>query len=213
MSFGFAQSTRNFLDLFGRFGDPRRNLRGVADWAQPVVVADRFRDDDEGSVYGIQAFTPGAANEFSSVAFGSAVNDWDCLAFAIEQVGGGVHQFDVHLFTPIAPYNPVVNLNPVGLFQPGLITDRAFTFRSVQGVGGTAPTLPAIFGPLTEFFTTNSTGRSSVNMWREGGFFNPPIRIYKDVTLCLQQKALGAGGARIDMTCSILYVERPKASR
>jgi len=192
----------------------------MMDSVLPVVVVDRFRDDDEGSIFGINAFCSGTANEFPSCSFGSGENDWELLAITALWVDWNLlisssKTLEFHLFTPINPYNPVQTPAPAGFFQTGLLTNRAFTFGTVIGLGGTNPAPPTIPGPtLNEFIFPASQGtiRNCFEA-QPGPVYDPPIRIYRNVTLTIQ--FIGTIGVVIPtrMVCSILYRERPKVSR
>lgn len=210
--------TRRTLDLFGRWGDPRTNLRSMLSGIIPVAVVDDFKDDDRGSIFGINAFSAGTANEFPAVSFGSTVNDWELLAITSLWVDwrglvAGGKDFEFHMFTPINPYNPVATASPVGFFPTGLLTNRAFTFGTVVGLGGTNPAPPVLLGPALQWHELSSDSRI-LNVFRFAAFphFDPPIRIYRNVTLTIQ--FIGTIGVVIptQMVCSILYRERPKVS-
>lgn len=184
----------------------------------PVAVVDDFRDDDRGSIFGINAFTNGTANEFPAVSFGSTVNDWELLAITALWVDWqGLIQagklFEFHLFTPINPYNPVATLNPAGFFPTGLLTNRAFTFGTVVGLGGTNAAVPTLLGPTIHHFELTGNSRD-VQMFERAAYptYDPPIRIYQNVTLTVQ--FIGTIGVLIptSMVVSILYRERPKVS-
>lgn len=215
---GWRPITKRTLDLFGRWGDPRTNLRSMLSGIIPVAVVDDFLDDDRGSIFGINAFSAGTANEFPAVSFGSGTNDWELLAITALWVNwnGLVQagkQFEFHLFTPINPYNPVATPSPVGFFPTGILSNRAFTFGTVVGLGGSNPAIPLLLGPTIHHFEI--TGNSlDVQVFERAGTprFDPPIRIYKDVTLTIQ--FIGTIGVVIptSMVCSILYRERPKVS-
>jgi len=208
--------TKRTLDLFGRWGDPRTQLKSMWDGVIPVVVVDRFRDDDEGSVFGINAFCSGNPNEFPSVSFGSAVNDWEILQIpqvSIDYAGlGGSKVFGMHMFTPIDPYNPALNIAPAGFFRSGMINNRAFTFGTVSALGGTNPVLPAVFGP--DLVSPGVTSFSSFSRFLgQGGqqLYLPPIRIYRDTTFTIQWNGT-IGGTFMQLFVSMLYRERPKVS-
>lgn len=206
------------LDLFGRWGDSRTQLRSMMDGILPVAVVDRFRNDDEGSVYGINAFAFSVANEFPSVSFGSAVNDWELLqvnGLAPNYNGaGGARVKTFHIFTPVDPYNPATTINPVGFFVPGLITNQAFTLGTVRGIGGSNPALPTVLGPgfggpLNVI--TAITWSVQVADWGEG-MLRYPIRVYRDTTLTIQYSGTLPAGIPVDMALSIMYRERPKVN-
>jgi hypothetical protein len=209
--------TKRSLDLFGRWGDPRTNLKSMLDTVLPVVVVDRFRGDDEGSIFGIRAVTGPIVNEYPSVNFGSAVNDWELLgvsAVGVFYTGAvGSKFFDIHLFTPIAPYNPAVNLDPVGFFRSGLLNNRAFTFGTVSAIAGSNPGLPLIRGPSIQgpWSTTISTWVSFFEGFGNLSNQTTPMRIYADTTLSFQY-AGSLTGLPIYLDVSILYRERPKVS-
>jgi len=209
--------TKRTLDLFGRWGDPRTNLRSMLSGIIPVAVVDDFADDDRGSIFGINAFSAGTANEFPAVSFGSTVNDWELLAITAGWVNFnglvGNKTFEFHIFTPINPYNPTSTLNPAGFFPTGLLTNRAFTFGTVVALGGSNPAVPTLLGPTLQW-VDRVTDANRVSLYFRGGLqrFDPPIRIYKNVTLSIQ--FIGTIGVVIatSMVVSILYRERPKVS-
>ena len=200
--------TKRTLDLFGRWGDSRTQIRGMLDHAVPVVVVDTFRDDDEGSVYGIHARGGSAPFSFASVNFGSAVNDWELLQLTSLSYSAGFipNTVQIHMFTPIAPYNPALNLSPVGFFPPALINNRAFTFGTVTGIGGHNPALPPFAGPSMMPFVGGVLELDFVQPF----VFDPPIRIYRDTTLTFQW--LGSTIGAVSIFADILYRERPKVS-
>lgn len=208
--------TKRVLDLFGRWGDSRTNLRSMMDGIIPVVVVDRFRDDDEGSVFGLSAFaSAGPAGELPSVSFGSAVNDWELIQIVTTQIRFSTNTarlIQTHLFTPVAPYNPALTPSPVGFFGPGLIPNRNFTFGTVVAIGGYNPVPPTFTGlNLIAPRASGAFTRTSpiVDLRYQ---FSTPIRIYRDVTLTIQWIGTVAGGEFADMDVSILYRERPKVS-
>ncbi len=216
---GYTNVGKRTADLFRRWRSSELGLRAMWNAILPVVVVDRYRDDDEGSIYGLTVFTGGNPTEFPSAAFGSGVNDWELLgihAGIFFPVGAsGFANLRAHLFTPILPYNPVVNLNPVGFFSNQLLTNRDFTFGTVQGVGGTNPVLPFqtgfqpgghhIVSSIGGFFTPIWGFRSNYAR------FDPPIRIFADVTLAAQLISPVFGGLSTGWEVSILYRERPKS--
>ncbi len=211
--------TRRTLDLFGRWGDPRTNLRSMLSGIIPVAVVDDFRDDDRGSIFGISAFSLGTANEFPACSFGSSINDWELLGIPditlnYDGLFAAPTVLEFHMFTPINPYNPVATLNPVGFFPNGLLTNRAFTFGTVNGFGGSNPAVPALLGPTIQRHS-NVTNSAFTSIFERAGMplFDPPIRIYAGVTLSIQ--FIGTIGIIIptQMLCSILYRERPKVSQ
>ena len=211
--------TKRTLDLFGRWGDPRTQLRGMMDMVLPVAVVDRFRDDDEGSIFGLNAFTTGPVGEFPSISFGSNVNDWELLQIASISMdynsGAGTLIQAIHMFTPIAPYNPATTIVPLGFFTPGMINNRAFTLGSVQAIGGTTPLPPVVLGPevVPRAQQVSFPAISPItNDFLSYQPFNPPIRIYRDVTLTIQYVGSLPGGVPAEMTVSIIYRERPKVS-
>lgn len=201
--------TKRTLDLFGRWGDSRTQLRSLLDVAVPVVVVDRFRDDTEGSIFGIHARGGSVGLEFPSVSFGSAVNDWELhavtsLSYSSTSTPSTV---GIHLFTPIFPYNPALNPSPVGIFRPALINNRAFTFGTVQAVGGSNPAFPPAAGPSLMPFVF---GGSTLDFFQPFAF-DPPIRVYRDTTLTFQWFG-DTSPTGLSIFIDILYVERPKVS-
>lgn len=205
----WATITKRTLDLFGRWGDSRTMLRGLLDHAVPVIVVDRFRDDDEGSVYGIGARGGGALNTFPSVSFGSGVNDWELLRVTSLSYSATLtpNTVGIHMFTPINPYNPALTVSPAGVRLPALINNRAFTFGTVGAVGGHNPSLPALTGPFVMPFVLGSFPLDFAQPFT----LDPPIRVYRDTTLTFQWNA-DVVGKSVSIFVDILYRERPKVS-
>ncbi len=190
----------------------------MLDGVLPVAVVDDFRDDDRGSIFGINAFTLGTAGEFPSVSFGSSQNDWelvDIVGISANTNFAPVPRVaSVHLFTPIAPYNPATTITPLGFFTPGILPNRSFTFGSVQGIAGTNPLLPGVFGPdivspATQIVSSSNTFRMVLHPHG----FRVPMRIYRDVTLTVQWNGQVIGGFATALFVSLLYRERPKVSQ
>lgn len=204
---------RNFSDWFSTWASTTRNVRAIYDGVIPVALIDRFRDDNEGSLFAVQAATAGLAGSRSSVVIGSAENDFQLHALTFRLTPGIAVvsiPLELHLFTPIDPYNPVAVPSPVGFFQPGLITNKAFTFGSVLAVAGTNPLLPPVFGMLfVQQFNINPAGSASDNDGRVV-YFDPPVRVYRDGTLALQGLTPVSATAWT-LEASFLYSERPRA--
>ncbi len=205
--------TRRTLDLFGRWGDSRTQLRAMLDHIIPVVVVDRFRDDQEGSMFGIHARGGRTGTETPSVSFGSAVNDWELHKITSLSYSASNRPFTIgaHMFNPIAPYNPATFLSPVGLFAPALINNRAFTFGTVNAIGGSNPTLPAIVGPSVVPFLDNP-GNLTLEAFTPIDF-DPPIRVYRDSTLTFQWFGDSFQPGGLSLFVDIIYSERPKVSQ
>lgn len=208
---------RNLQDFLGRWSSPVGNLRSVLEGVIPVALVDRFRDDTEGSVFGLSASTPGVAGFFPAVAWGSAVNDWELHQLWFRSSLAPVLRIPAaHLFTPIDPYNPVATPAPVGFFVPGLLLNKPFTLGSVTAVAGGNAALAPIIGPVldAEFaFDSGAPGLQLRYPIRTGGWkFDPPIRVYRGVTLALQGvEAIPAFLHPLEV--EILYTERPRVTR
>jgi len=209
----FIAAPHSFLDFFGRLGIQSTNIRGIYNALFPMALIRRDRDDQEGSVFAMTVETPGAANQFSAAAFGSAFNDWELLALNISHRPpntGVVYDTHFHVFSPLAPYNPVATPNPVGIFTPGLITNHATTFGTVGGIGGYAPTLPIAQGLMLRRFrsaiTANGTWLATTFEPGLSTYVDPPIRLYRDQTIAVQSLTAFAGGG-LGLAVAILYRE------
>lgn len=215
---GWRTVTKRTQDLFGRWGESRTALRSMLDGIIPVAVVDRYRDDDEGTIRGINAFTLGTVFEFPSITFGSSVNDWELLqvsALSVDLAGQPAPNFiGVHMFTPIDPYNPATTITPVGFFNSGLLTDRSFTFGTIQGIGGTNPLLPALIGPEIVSPARQVVASTLVPLSGQimQGPFVEPVRVYRDVSLTFQWIGSIKAGFAVALFISILARERPKVS-
>lgn len=210
---GWSQNATDFRDLFLRWGGAGDNIRALFNLAMPVVLVDRFRGEDEGSIFGIQAVTNGVNGEFSAVAFGSGINDWEIHAITVSnQIFPTPATFldrGWHMFTPIDPYNPVATVTPVGFFQPGLILNKAFTFGTVQGVGGANPVSAIPQGPVGFLQGQNSFTAHNMLPLDDHYRFDPPLRVPIDVTFAVQS-IVAYVAARQEMRVSLWYNERPK---
>lgn len=208
----WRQHARNLSDWFSTWSSTTRNIRAIYDGVVPVALVDRFRDDNQGSLFAINAATTGTAARVSAVAMGSSINDVEVFAVRVSTFltgGFGVPATSVHIFTPINPYNPVLFPNPVGFFQPGLITNKSFTFGSVLAVAGTNPALPLIFGMEWTVPVALTPAGAIFPQGLDTVYFDPPIRVYRDTTLAVQNAQLVAGAWTLFV--SFLYRERPRA--
>jgi hypothetical protein len=235
---GFIPYSRNMLRWAREWGTLRGdNFRSVFNSVIPVSVVDRFRDDDEGSVFGIWVESAG------SVVLGERPA---CIFFSIDpavefhvhsanwsydgdmNVAAGIQDQGVKMYTPIAPQNPV-EISPVGLFVPGLITNENFTFGAVRGIVGRSLVsgFPEGFrlNETTEGLsntTLNQIPKSSAYAFDVAGmdfmadrrsqntrYFDPPVRVRSNQTLAFQ--TLVGNTASVDdwdLSVSILYTER-----
>jgi hypothetical protein len=221
---GLRSTTRDYQGLFRRWG-AKANLRGVWNVATPVVVTDRYRGDDEGALRGLTAESLSAPNEAPAVFFGAfpdvtgditADQEIHQVSVMANVPNAGALQsvrVEVHIFSPIAPYNPVLNPNPLGVFIPGLQTDFAFTSGRVIAVGGSNPLSAPNFGYQ---FIDRSLGVSSssnlnwVNMNRgeDPYYFDPPIRLPAGQGMAIQAVPTFLAGTILRIRVAILYNER-----
>lgn len=216
---GFEGPVRSFRNFFGTYGTTGGSIRGLANFILPVAVVDRYRDDNEGSLFGL-TMTAQKTSPASHIAFavGSPADDWELVGanFGVLVFGGGLPargEFNLMMYTPDATFLPVVTPSPVGIFQAGMNTDFAFTRGSVTGVAGFNPTLPTPFGDFPfQTFTQNflTVFSSTVFSFNTRAVFDPPIRIYRDVTLgftVIENHAFD-----YDMTLALRYRLRPRTT-
>jgi hypothetical protein len=167
--------SRNMLSWARQWGTPfGQNFRSVLNSVIPVSVVDRYRDNEEGSVYGMTVDGPdiGLQARFAACVFSSIDNDVEFHVHSVNwwygidsDVASAVAQnVGVQMFIPIAPFNPVVT-DTVGLFVPGLITDEQFTFGSVRALAGSSNSRPAIDG---FFLDLGTEVLSNANPWGTG---------------------------------------------
>jgi hypothetical protein len=223
---GTERSARGFQDFFARWG-AKANLRSIFNFVVPVALVDRFRGDDEGSLFALTAETPGALSEHPAVFFGaiSGVStrddvDLEILSFTVGTIAtnmppNALQPASLHIFTPVSPYNPVLNLNPVGTFIPGMFTNKAFTRGSGIAFAGSNPAWPAGAGSLG-FMLTNrqaSLGTASPDYEALVGFYGTvpvlgaPIRLFAGSGLAFQ--LYNPGSLTLSLRVSILYRQRP----
>jgi len=241
---GFRPFARNMLGWAREWGTLRQeNFRAVFNAVIPVSVVDRFRDNDEGSIYGIQARSLGVTNfagpaEFTAVIFFSADPDvefhvhslnWD---YQFEATFPSFSQLsmDVMMYTPILPHNPV-EISPVGLFVPGLLTTENFTFGSIRAITGRSTVRNTLDGfelnRTTELISNNfakiprssaygvpfGTGNSQMfhadRRSQNTRNFDPPLRIRSFEVLAFQMHpSNSASFDKFDLAMSMLYTER-----
>jgi len=242
---------RGFQRFFRRWGS-KANLRAVFNSVQPVAVVDRYFGDEEGSYQAITAVYTGQAGvppqEFPAVIFGSREADVDVnihkigvwCGFSPQGAAPGVSIGRyVYLYTPILPYDPVLNIDPPGFYESGLITTPSFTRGTCIAIAGSNPLLP--LGPIGGVNAmeglTIGHGRRNVNIrnhfgtpgdevsvpsvvtfpsdGREWTTFDPPLRLPDGITLAVQWAAEGSGftaGVITQFWVTFLYTERRLAS-
>jgi len=244
---GFSRTTKRFQNLFRRWGGEKANLRGIWDQVLPVIIVDRFRGPDEGSLRAITGESQGASVEFPAIFFGALPDPDGTIRVEVEihkmavwkanfsDLANGppaLTNGDFHLFTPIEPYDPVVNLNPVGQFVPGLNLDPPFTLGRVRMIAGSNPALPIDVGLQLTHFNTRFPLRIETPLpstmdhdrlvtvptvyktdWID---FNPPLRLPagplgKSGGIACQwlNNSAATPLARLGMRWTVLYNERP----
>jgi hypothetical protein len=145
--------------LFRRWGSHSTNIRGVFNGILPVQIVDRWRDDEEGSIYGIYAETEGTVatiGDHPAIVMGSLDErvEVELLGFQVWyrwiSTPPVLLNPIIHLFTPnTAVYNPVEYLSPVGVWKPGLVLNYGFDQPSafmLTGYSNLMPTYPSWAG-------------------------------------------------------------------
>lgn len=214
----YIPPVRSFRNFFGRYGTTAGSIRGVFNGVIPVAVIDRYRDDTEGSVFALSATAQAIANTNAAFAVGSATDDWELLwanwGLFFPGLEPAANEFNLMVYTPDFTFNPVTTPAPAGFFVPGMNTDFAFTLGSVSMVAGHRVGLPTRFGlfPFMSFgWTPASTQPNSLEIrQRPMTTFDPPIRVYRDVTLGFLM--LEAATRAMDVTVSIGYRIRPRTT-
>lgn len=238
---------RGFQRFFRRWGS-KANIRAVFNSVQPVAVVDRYFGDEEGSYQAITAVYTGQAGvtplEFPAVLFGSRELDVDVNVHKIAvwcgfsangtAPGARIGRY-VYLFTPILPYDPVLNIDPPGFYESGLILTPSFTRGTCIAIAGSNPLLP--LGPIGG---VNAMEGLTIGQGRRGGnvrnhfgtpgdevnvagsariqnqglqwtTFDPPLRLPDGVSLAVQWAAEGpgfVGGVITQFWVTFLYTER-----
>lgn len=213
----WASHARNFSDFFGRWRSPFSNLRSIWNSCIPVAVVDRFRDDEEGSLYGCTCSSVGAINEYTAAVLFNPEHDIEVHAITCWQgftyltFWPSFMMAGFHIFTPIIPYNPIQN-NLAGAFRGGLLTNRAFTFPTSLGFTGTNPALPPIWG---EWHKSGPAVYDSLrNTYFDSGncvYFDPPIRLYRGRSLCVQTTRASVSYP-VEVNISFRWTERPRTT-
>lgn len=209
----YLSPVRGFRNFFGRYGTVRGSMRGVFNAVLPVAVVDRYRDDSEGSLFGMTMFCTAPQPTYPAFAVGSVTDDWELLAanFSVYLPAMNTRFFTFNVYTPDSTYIPVETPNPAGLWLPGLNTDWSFTLGSLTGVGGYNSTFPVRAGFDCEGFGTQPASTFH-NFWYQTDttYFNPPLRVYRDYTLGFIATIPAYG--TVNFLCSILYRIRPRTT-
>lgn len=208
-----VRAMRNF---FGRYGTTVGAIRGVFNGIIPVAVVDRYRDDTEGSLFGLSMLSTAAAATYPAFAAGSSTDDWELLAVTLASLfpsWAGNVSAPLYVYTPDSTYVPVETPSPPGFWQPGLNTDWSFTLGSVLGVAGYNTTLPPRLGFAVQSLSNQfNASTSGWGIAQDGAYtFDPPIRVYRDVTLgFIVDRPLFADVPSFSL--SILYRIRPRTT-
>lgn len=212
--------SRTLRNLFGRYGITGGSIRGLYNAVMPVVVVDRYRDDTEGSQFAITATSLNVpAGRLPAFAFGSPDDDWELHGanFGTYDWQAAVvsRSTNCMIYTPDFTYVPVQTPSPAGFSQPGLNTNFPFTVSSVSGVAGhnAAAPWPARFGffPFESRLTSAARPLHSFDDYQNPAVtFDPPIRVYRDVTLgfLVVEPVLKIR----DVSVSIRYTVRPRTT-
>lgn len=209
----YLAPVRSFRNFFGRYGTTVGAIRGVWNGIIPVAVVDRYRDDTEGSLFGINAVAIVPANRHPAFAFGSPSEDWELLScnFGTFNDGAGItERIEYFVYTPDATYTPVDVPSPAVFWTPGLNLDWSFTLSSVTGLGGHNAALPPRWGFHVQESELVGPGQYVGIGWREAHVFDPPLRVYRDVTLGFIQ--VQARLVASQSWCDILYRMRPRTT-
>lgn len=225
---------KGFQRFFRGWGS-KANIRGVWNTILPVAVVDRFYGDEAGSYQAITAFRApsGFPGEFPAIIFGSTDPDVDVNLHALKlwntesslgAQGAANAPNATFLYTPVAGYDPVLNLAPVGFFDSGLILTPNFTRGAVVALAGSNPALPtesfgltyAAQGSFTQAYrggvfvpSGNVNPGSNDERWVGWMHFDPPMRLPGDVVLACQWNYNGSTAAVIpQMWGTFLYTER-----
>jgi len=220
---GTERSARNFTGLFRRWGT-RGNVRSILNFVIPVTAIDRYRGDNEGSLWGLYAEGGGSTqNKHPAIVMGSPDRnvDLEVLGFqcwyrwrATAPAAGTILNHALTLMSPIVPYTPITLLDPAGTWIPGLITNDAFTRSNSYAIGGVNTALPSYAG--WNGYQLSNAARvqdNVVDSWHSfadqaGSFAMPrPIRIPNGGSLCWLAPNPNLAH-RLQLAVSVLYRER-----
>jgi len=211
--------------LFRRWGSHATNIRGVFNGILPVQIVDRWRDDDEGSLFAMTIWADGSglgAGWHPAVVIG-AIDDmteieilgWQAWYRWRSTFTPGLSiPHKMHLFTPIVPYSPIEVASPSGFYTPGLITDYGFSFGQCRGIAGGASALdtaPSYHG--YQVFQTQQTS-PGISRWYSAAdqagslSLDRPIRMPPETSFAWQFENYPASSRKVDLQVSVLYRER-----
>jgi len=212
-----APAVRTMRNFYGRFGTVgNASIRGVYNGLLPVAVVDRFRDDTEGSLFSLTATAQAIAGSHAAFTMGSVTDDWELHALSwgifFASAPGSTTRLNLMVYTPDFTFIPVVTPAPAGFFVPGLNPDFAFTLGSLTAIAGHNPTLPGRFGrfPFSTLTMSSLASPPNTNTQNAEVRFDPPIRIYRDVSLGMT--IIERPTVAVDHTISATYTIRPRTT-
>ena len=220
---------KDFSKLFRRWGGHSGNLRGIFNGILPVQIIDRYRNDEEGSFWGLYAETscPVSRSGYSpAIVFGSLSENveieilgWQAwYRFTVNGAPGAFNMF-AHLMTPILPYNPIgAGLSPGGVWIPGLVTNDAFTRSTAFALTGYVQIFSSNPDNYGYVFSNTYKATYITNAWQsladQAGSFNleRPIRMTPGLSMAWQASnpfdTFSGQQRRMELAVSILYRER-----
>lgn len=211
--------------LFRRWGSHASNIRGVFNGILPVQIVDRWRDEDEGSLFAMTIWADAqgiTAGWHPSCVIGTIDDDTETEILGWQAwyrwrstfTAGLVIPHKLHLFTPIAPYTPLDVANPVGFYTPGMITDYGFTFGNTRGIGGFAAALPPLPSYHGYMVMNKHQTSPTISIWYSAAdqagslSLDRPIRLPPGSSFAWQLENYPASSRRVDLQVSVIYRER-----
>jgi hypothetical protein len=216
--------------MFRRWGSHATNIRGVFNGILPVQLVERYRNDEEASVWGLYAETAanaGLTGYSPAIVLGSLddrveieILGWQAWYQFTAATSPGAFNMFAHLMTPILPYNPVGGgLFPSGAWVPGLITNEAFTRSTAFAITGFVQIFS--FNPDNYGYVFSNSYKATYvrDAWNsladQAGSFNlaRPIRMTPGLAMVWQARNpfdtfSGPSARRMNLAVSILYRER-----
>lgn len=212
-----ARGSQRFFQRWGIKGQ----LRSIWNTVLPVAVVDHYRSEDLGSHRALTVQCNGNINQYPTCMLvnpggrpGTAdiIIEVDRMNGArLTNAAGANQQIEIHIFSPSVAYNPVLNLNPIGLYLPGLTTHPSNTWGQTVGIAGTNPALSP--DPIGYVFEKWIQSLVTANWWYSNHNqvirFDPPIRLYPGHALAYQWRHKEVA-ASCYLFATFLYREYPE---
>lgn len=209
-------TSKTFNELLGRWGGKGNPLGGLLSYVVPVVAVDRYYSPEEQNTWTIASVAAGASGEFSACGLTNTdpTVDWELLRIVVNfdvNVIATVFNHEFQVVTPLATATNPVGNNLIQGFVPGLITDQNTTLSPCRGFSGTAASIVLPLGEVYKAKGAIDSGLGAIFRFYDSIVvdFDPPMRLYGDRAVVVQQTILPFTPRAWPMTVSFRFRVRP----